>query len=553
MHLVCPHIDLAAVVITFGTRAKWTTISNADNNHNEVDNTNNVDSNNSNVSSQWQPIPPGTPGSEMTDDPPPADRIPTTDSRIDSTSPLPRRFVARPDPGPAAPEPSRRMPWLRLVVVTAILTVALAVTLLIRSAKVDWHEMRFVVYVVWLVPLAELTMIIVGQFHYRYFFRRAQRGMFRLLIIQITTTGNEPTRVNQIIGQIRSYKLRMNYEIWVVTEPGKYVEYPHSDRVIIVPSDFTARSERKARALEYSRRIRVAEGLANKHVKILFNDDDVAPTASYIRTAFIADYDVCEGVTAPRVQYAGLPLAHFFASHVDDMRTRGCIVYCSIFQGILGKPLHVHGEGLTVTGEAESKVTWNYPVFASEDLTFGQNAAKMGLRWGWFHEYIELTSPWTFRDFFKQRKRWLWGNIHAITHRDVLPLSRAIAISAKYLFGSTVVAFSMTGIMLRIAHQLPSTSPIYTVSKMAILMWLGVFFACGWINASSATSNSSDDSRLLAGLSALLMAPISSLMTLIVIVVALIEGNPRTFEVIRKTRSGSDDLAQAFADTEGVA
>ncbi len=70
-------------------------------------------------------------------------------------------------------------------------------------------------------------------------------------------------------------------------------------------------------------------------------------------------------------------------------------------------------------------------VLAREDLTFGQNAAKMGMRWGWFHEYVELTSPWIFKDFFTQRKRWIWGNIHAISHRDVLPFSRAVAIVLK--------------------------------------------------------------------------------------------------------------------------
>ena len=43
------------------------------------------------------------------------------------------------------------------------------------------------------------------------------------------------------------------------------------------------------------------------------------------------------------------------------------------------------------------------------------------MRWGWFHEYIELTSPWTWGAYFKQRRRWMWGNIHAIVNRDVLP------------------------------------------------------------------------------------------------------------------------------------
>jgi hypothetical protein len=395
---------------------------------------------------------------------------------------------------------------------------------------------RAIIYFVWLVPLIELALLTAGQLYYHLRFKRAPRGRFRLLIIQVTTTGNEVKRVNEIIDQIHGYDLRMPYWVWVVTEPGKPAFYRGADRVITVPKSFTARSERKARALEYARQVRLAEGLANPDVKILFNDDDVVPTEGYIQTAFIADYDVCEGITAPRVDYGGRPWAHFFACHVDDMRTRGCLVYCSVFQGIFGKPLHVHGEGLTVTGWAESIVTWNWPVFASEDLTFGQNAAKMGLRWGWFHEYVELTSPWTLGDFFTQRKRWIWGNIHAISHRDVLPLSRAIAIALKYVWGAVIVFGSMIGLVLRLSGVLPSSSPIYDVSKLAILTWLGVFFACGWIGTGSKFFRRTDDSRMLSALGAVVMAPISSIMTLVVIVVSLIQGNPRTFQVIRKTR-----------------
>jgi len=32
-------------------------------------------------------------------------------------------------------------------------------------------------------------------------------------------------------------------------------------------------------------------------------------------------------------------------SHADDIRTHACLVYCSVFQGILGRPLHVPGKG----------------------------------------------------------------------------------------------------------------------------------------------------------------------------------------------------------------
>jgi hypothetical protein len=254
----------------------------------------------------------------------------------------------------------------------------------------DSRPLRFAVYAVWLVPLAELTLLLLGQSKYRFGFRSAP-GKFRLLILQVTTTGREMARVNEIIGTIRDFELTIPYEVWVVTEPGQDDSYPLADRVITVPASFTARAHKKARALVYSAQLRQSLGLDTADVKILYNDDDVQPTKGYIEKAFAADYDICEGITAPRAFYGGLPLGHFVASHVDDMRTRGCLIYCSVFQGLIGKPLHVHGEGLTVTGECERIVGWDRPVFASEDLTFGQNAAYIGMRWGWFFDYVELT------------------------------------------------------------------------------------------------------------------------------------------------------------------
>lgn len=427
-------------------------------------------------------------------------------------------------------------------VVAGLLVMGLAVgahmTYAEKSAEVGlgWPGMRYLIYAAWLVPLLELGMLTAGQLFYRMRFRMAPAGKFKHLIIQITTTGREEQRVNEVIGHIRSYRLAMSHEIWVVTEPGEGDRYPLADRVLTVPADFTARSERKARALEYSRRVRVALGLDRAYVKILFNDDDVVPTKRYIERAFTADYDICEGITVPRSEYAVRPLSHFLASHADDMRTYACLVYCSVFQGILGHPLHVHGEGLTVTGQAESRVTWDWPAFASEDLVFGQKAARAGLRWGWFHEYVELTSPWTLRDFITQRRRWIWGDIHGVLHRDVFSPGGAVMVVVKYLFGMATMVFSLTGLYMKLTGQMPANSPIYSLSKLAILSWLVLFFACGWIGAGSRVTARHDDARLLAAAAAVVMIPVSSLLTLAGIFIPLTQGNPRTFQVISKTR-----------------
>ena len=296
------------------------------------------------------------------------------------------------------------------------------------------------------------------------------------------------------------------------------------------------RSAKKARALEYSRLVRMRMGLERGDVKILFNDDDVGLTQGYIERAFTADYDICEGIVTPRTLYAVRPFGHFAVSHADDIRTHACLVYCSVFQGILGRPLHVHGEGLTVTGEAEGLITWDIPLVASEDLAFGQRARTEDLRWGWFHEYAEVTSPWSVRDFLVQRSRWLWGDIHAITHRDVMPLMAAVRVVAKYAVGVLALVCSVAGLYLRISGRIPATDMVLSYAKLSLLAWVGLFFACGWIAAGSATSARNDDSRLLAGVIAVLMMPVSVALTFAALVVPLLQGDPRTFRVIAKTR-----------------
>jgi hypothetical protein len=194
---------------------------------------------------------------------------------------------------------------------------------------------------------------------------RRDPARFARLIVQITTVGREQDRVNEIVDEIRAYPMSMPHEIWVVNEPGHGDEYPHADRVVTTPEDFTVRAQYKARALEYSRRVRQSLALDGADTKIVFLDDDTSPTWEYLETAFAADYDVCQGTTAPRILYGSLPIGHFLLSHIDDLRFHNCMTYCSISQGVFNAPLFVHGEGLTVTGRAERITTWDYPVFAS--------------------------------------------------------------------------------------------------------------------------------------------------------------------------------------------
>lgn len=383
--------------------------------------------------------------------------------------------------------------------------------------------MSTLILVAWFTPMLCIAMIVTGFVYARRTASRASGPPPTLLIIQITTVGNEST-VNEIIRRIRGYELTIPHRIWVVTEPWADHDYRGADELIVVPEEFRCRSSYKARALEYSRQIRVERRLNDYLVKVLFLDDDSVPTKRYIERVSLADYDVCEGIPTPRTGYGR------FLSHMDDLRTINCLYMCSVFQG-LGHPIHVHGEGLCVRGTAEALVTWNYDMFASEDLVFGHMAVIRGRSWGFVWEYLEITSPFTWKDFLAQRRRWLWGNIHAVRH--VLPVRSSILLIGLYTYGIFTFVASTVGIALALAGVLAPSPSMTPWLLLSMALWLSMFAMSGVINSGGRTTRVGRQVRDVTV--SVLLAFVTSAVAIGVQVVALFKGNPHRFEVIQKT------------------
>jgi hypothetical protein len=409
----------------------------------------------------------------------------------------------------------------------------------------------WILLLAYLRPLFELVLLLVGEwwFHTQY---REDPTKFSRYLIQITSVGRELERVNEIIAEIRSYPMSMAYQIWVVIEPGFSLDYPGADRVVVVPREFTAKSQYKCRAIEYTRTLRKDLGWDGPDTKITFLDDDTSPTWGFLETAYAGDYDICQGLTALRVRYGSGPFSHFLLSHIDDLRFHNCLTYCSSFQGIFNAPLFVHGEGLTITGATENQVGWNFRIFASEDLTFGCNAAHQGLRWGWFHEYIELTSPWTWSAYFKQRRRWMWGNIHAVFNRDVLPLGPALRVGLRYVLSLFTFVGSGAALVLTLLGKTHISHVWFSLFWCSLAIWLFNFALSGWVNSGRREADETFPAyawrRVSQTVAAVVLCPFSASFTVIALVVTLYMGNPRSFEVIGKTEKTS--ALQAYtADT----
>ncbi len=383
--------------------------------------------------------------------------------------------------------------------------------------------MPALILIAWLTPIVCMGMIVAGYLRARRTGRQTFLPLPTLLVIQITTVGNEET-VNEIIRRIRGYQLELPHVIWVATEPWSSGTYGDADEVIVVPKEFQCQASYKARALEYTRQLRIERRLNDFYVKVLFLDDDCVPTKSYVEKAFRADYDVCEGIPTPRTGYGRL------LSHMDDLRTINCLYMCSVFQG-LGHPIHVHGEGLCVRGSAEAFVTWDYEMFASEDLVFGHMASFSGMSWGFVWDYVAITSPFTWRDFLKQRRRWLWGNIHAVRH--VLPPTSSILLVGLYAYGLFTFVLSTIGIVMALTGALHLRPEIWPLLVVSMAFWFAMFGLSGAINSGGGATRGIR--RVRDVVVAVLLAFVTSAVAIGVQIVALLKGNPHRFEVIEKT------------------
>jgi hypothetical protein len=410
----------------------------------------------------------------------------------------------------------------------------------------DIEAWEWLIFSAFFVPLFEVTLALVGcawgEFGYR-----GNPSKFEFLVIQITTVGKEPELVQRAIDSIRGYGLTIPYVLWVCIEPEMYTGYTDIDRLIVVPKEFTCNPVDKARALEYTRRLRVELGWDRKDVKVMFVDDDTLPSKRYIEKGFAADYDVCQGITIPSRWYAIGNWQHFLMSHLDDPRVRNCIVYCSITQGLFRKPLYVHGEGLTVTGWCESRVTWDFHIVGSDDLVFGTNAATMGMQWGFFNAAIQLVSPWTLKEHLTQRWRWTWGNIDAIRNREVMPRWAAWNVSIKYLQGYVSTAASLVGIFMIFIGAVEVHGWELVLFLTSFGCWIFSYGFCGWLSSGGAPNRALRPKawrywgfRVWQAFAATLMTPITAFAPMFIITYSVFRGRPKRFVMIKKHNAFTD-------------
>lgn len=114
-------------------------------------------------------------------------------------------------------------------------------------------------------------------------------------------------------------------------------------------------------------------------------------------------YDAGQGVI--RLKSYG---KHLFSTLADMIRPSDCDIYCKYFNS-KGKPKAVHGEGLVIRSDIEYEIGWDYATYCGEDFLIGQKIVDKGFRFGYIPYDIYISPPLNTKDFYKQRRRWMYG------------------------------------------------------------------------------------------------------------------------------------------------
>jgi Glycosyl transferase family group 2 len=330
------------------------------------------------------------------------------------------------------------------------------------------------------------------------------------LIFQITTIGNDT--VNLIMERIRSYELQFPFEIWVVKEPEDPRRYERADRVVTVPAGFEAKAQFKGRALEFARQLRMGLRDAGELVvdyRVMYLDDDSVPTREFVDDAWNLDYDVLEGVISNANRYGTI------RSYLDTIRTVSCLQVCALFQG-LSSPVWVHGEALCVSSRVDKEVSWDSPVISSEDLVYGHAALSKGFKMRFTYSKVNVTSPLSFSDFLKQRRRWVWGNIKAV-FQGLIPRGARVKVTFFWVFGLIAYPIATAGILLGVEG-------LGMVTTAALVLWLLTWGVSAYFIRRKPVD------ALIGTVMSFPSATLNFFMTLWILAL----GPPRKFEVIAK-------------------
>jgi len=324
--------------------------------------------------------------------------------------------------------------------------------------------------------------------------RRAQSGDYKV-VFQITTRGFNKEAVERSVKSVLYWapKYLKNYEVWVVTEEDvdkgffeKLKEVNGGEKVVkvvYVPSDYkTPNNTRyKARALHYAAELRKRLRYDPEKTWVYLMDeesivgeDTVLGIVDFIENESKKGRLVGQGL----IVYPNFWGKNILASLEDSIRAGDDISRYNL-QAKMGKVVvGVHGSHLLYRLDVEEKVGWDFGLVRAEDTMFGLLVNKyFGSVLGWLKGKLYEQSPFSIREFMKQRRRWVWGSLDILLKRGVGLKYKLVVVASVISWLSSlpsiVVAYINLVYPTPLPHPLASIPLGFSIATLAYIYWEG--------------------------------------------------------------------------------
>jgi cellulose synthase/poly-beta-1,6-N-acetylglucosamine synthase-like glycosyltransferase len=319
----------------------------------------------------------------------------------------------------------------------------------------------------WLIPLISGLSAFVGFLAIPkedFVLQRRTQSKYYKVIFQITSRGFNVDAVRRSVESVKYWasKYLRDYEIWLVTEPDALIQNIDGVRVVKVPSYFrTPNNTRfKARALQYAKLLRRL--YARKDVWIYFMDEEsiVGEDTVLGIIDFIENNrgEIGQGL----IVYSNLYGKNLLTSLADSIRSAGDVsVY--YFQILTGFVPWMHGSHVLMRADVESSIGWDFGTTWGEDSLFGLEAQRRGYRISWLKGRLYEQSPFTVRDFLKQRRRWVFHSLDVLRRREM-----SVKVKMNYFYSLLVWASGLPNLLITVLSIVSET--VFPFNNFLILL-----------------------------------------------------------------------------------
>ncbi len=341
--------------------------------------------------------------------------------------------------------------------------------------------------IAWIIPLLASISALIGYFSIKdddfKLKRKSQNGNYKV-IFQITTRGFNVDALKRSVESVKYWapKYIKNYEIWIVTEPNADPEIDNIKdvKIIKVPYEFSTPngSKYKARALEYAKQLRKDYDHENTWIYLMDEESVVGEDTILGIIDFIENKrgSIGQGL----IIYSNFYGKNIFTSLADSIRS-ATDVSTHVFQIKTGFVSWMHGSHVLIRSDVEQKISWDFGKTWGEDSLFGLKAQEFGYKIEWLKGRLYEQSPFTIKDFLKQRRRWALHSFDVLKRK--LPLKVKLAYFYSLLIWSSGL-ISLTATLLAIFSGtiFPFNNYIILIIMPVTVTWIGSYLVGFYLN-----------------------------------------------------------------------